>query len=243
MLVISLRIPHSAGGMSAKQYSVCMIPKISVGCAWFGLSNHICIRPQGDIGMQSNRALSESAKYVVLVRSKTQVSINEKKKEVFKMQEKKENLTMGNSRHTAMGEGAMPTIEQKDVVQAIDQQKQMEDLLNADDVVCAHVYDSNGYSEFLFRMSVENIANFLGARPLVQKMILTDFLDRPILCTVGFFIDQCPDKVLLEEVKRVLIPIQMGEVEAKPIFSPSIGEVVAYQLRQQTEEIDRGADV
>ena len=67
------------------------------------------------------------------------------------MQEKKENLTMGNSRHTAMGEGAMPTIEQKDVVQAIDQQKQMEDLLNADDVVCAHVYDSNGYSEFLFR--------------------------------------------------------------------------------------------
>ena len=101
-------IPHSAGGMSAKQYSVCMIPKISVGCAWFGLSNHICIRPQGDIGMQSNRALSESAKYVVLVRSKTQVSINEKKKEVFKMQEKKENLTMGNSRHTAMGEGAMP---------------------------------------------------------------------------------------------------------------------------------------
>ena len=34
---------------------------------------------------------------------------------------------------------------------------------------------SNGYSEFLFRMSVENIANFLGARPLVQKMILTDF--------------------------------------------------------------------
>lgn len=119
----------------------------------------------------------------------------------------------------------------------------MEDLLNADDVVCAHVYDSNGYSEFLFRMSVENIANFLGARPLVQKMILTDFLDRPILCTVGFFIDQCPDKVLLEEVKRVLIPIQMGEVEAKPIFSPSIGEVVAYQLRQQTEEIDGGADV
>ena len=105
------------------------------------------------------------------------------------MQEKKENLTMGNSRHTAMGEGAMPTIEQKDVVQAIDQQKQMEDLLNADDVVCAHVYDSNGYSEFLFRMSVENIANFLGARHLVQKMFLTDFLDRPILCTVGFFID------------------------------------------------------
>lgn len=47
----------------------------------------------------------------------------------------------------------------------------------------------------------------------------------------------------MEEVKRVLIPIQMGEVEAKPIFSPSIGEVVAYQLRQQTEEIDGGADV
>ena len=67
------------------------------------------------------------------------------------MQEKKENLTMGNSGHTAMSEDAMPTIEQKDAVQAFDPQKQMEDLLNADDVVCAHVYDSNGYSEFLFR--------------------------------------------------------------------------------------------
>ena len=109
MPVISLRIQHSAGGMSAKQYSVCTIPKISVGCAWSELSNHICILPQGDI-----------------------------------------------------------------------------------------------------------------------------------LCTIGFFIDRCPDKVLLEEVKRVLIPIQMGEVEAKPIFSPSIGEVVAYQLRQQPEAAGDG---
>ena len=159
------------------------------------------------------------------------------------MQEKKENLTMGNSGHTAKSEDAMPTIEQKGAVQAFDQQKQMEDLLNADDVVCAHVYDSDGYSEFLFRMSAENIANFLGARPLAREMVLTDSLDRRILCTIGNFIDRCPDKVLLEKVKKVLIPIQMCEAEAQPIFSPSIGEVVAYQLRQQAEETDGGAGV
>lgn len=110
---------------------------------------------------------------------------------------------------------------------------QLAKLLDQDNVVCAHVYDDDGYSEFLFQGTPENIANFIGARPLVHQIVLTDREETPFLWTIGYFIDRCPDKILLEAVKKVLIPIQMCDVEAQPVFSPSIGEVVGYMMRQQ----------
>jgi len=45
--------------------------------------------------------------------------------------------------------------------------------------------------------------------------------------------------VLLEKVKKSLIPIQMCEAEAQPIYSPSMGEVVAYLMRPTTEGEDK----
>ena len=119
---------------------------------------------------------------------------------------------------------------------ALDRERQLATLLEDDDVLCAHVYDDSGYSEFLFHGSPENIANFIGARPMVHQIVLTDRQECPVLRTIGYFIDRCPDKVLLEEVKKVLIPIQMCETEAQPIFFASIGEVVGYQLRQHRYE-------
>lgn len=101
---------------------------------------------------------------------------------------------------------------------------------------------SASYSEFLFHGSPENIANFIGARPMVHQIVLTDRQERPVLWTIGYFIDRCPDKVLLEEVKKVLIPIQMCETEAQPIFFASIGEVVGYQLRQHMSGGEGGAN-
>ena len=112
-------------------------------------------------------------------------------------------------------------------------ESQLAQLLEDDKLVCAHVYDDDGYSEYLFHGSPENIANFIGARPLVHQIVLTDREESPFLWTIGYFIDRCPDKVLLEEVKKALIPIQMCEVEAQPVFSPSIGEVVGYMMQQQ----------
>ena len=112
-------------------------------------------------------------------------------------------------------------------------------LLEDDDVLCAHVYDDSGYSEFLFHGSPENIANFIGARPMVHQIVLTDRQECPVLWTIGYFIDRCPDKVLLEKVKKSLIPIQMCEAEAQPIYSPSMGEVVAYLMRPTTEGEDK----
>lgn len=123
----------------------------------------------------------------------------------------------------------------------MDRERQLANLLDQDNVVCAHVYDNDGYSEFLFQGTPENIANFIGARPLVHQIVLTDREETPFLWTIGFFIDRCPDKVLLEAVKKFLIPIQMCEAEAQPVFSPSIGEVVGYMMRQQVSEAQGGA--
>ena len=117
---------------------------------------------------------------------------------------------------------------------ALDRERQLATLLEDDDVLCAHVYDDSGYSEFLFHGRPENIANFIGARPMVHQIVLTDRQERPVLWTIGYFIDRCPDKVLLEKVKKELIPIQMCEAEAQPIYSLSMGEVVAYLMRPTT---------
>ena len=44
---------------------------------------------------------------------------------------------------------------------------------------------------------------------------------------------------MLEKVKKELIPIQMCEAEAQPIYSPSMGEVVAYLMRPTTGGEDK----
>ena len=64
---------------------------------------------------------------------------------------------------------------------ALDRERQLATLLEDDDVLCAHVYDDSGYSEFLFHGSPENIANFIGARPMVHQIVLTDRQERPVL--------------------------------------------------------------
>ena len=74
---------------------------------------------------------------------------------------------------------------------ALDRERQLATLLEDDDVLCAHVYDDSGYSEFLFHGSPENIANFIGARPMVHQIVLTDRQERPVLWTIGYFIDRC----------------------------------------------------
>ena len=152
----------------------------------------------------------------------------------------KKNVEITGS--AALNTAAIPTGEQMGADQMPGRQAEIEELLNANDVVCAHVYDDQGYSEFLLHGSPENIANFIGARPLAHQIVLTDREERPFLWTIGFFIDRCLDKGLLEQVKNVLIPIQMCERAVQPIFCPSIGEVVGYQLRQQMVGYKGAAD-
>lgn len=83
----------------------------------------------------------------------------------------------------------------------------------------AYLYPLDGgeRKEFLFEMTPENIANFIGFHQWdTEKMILTDMLDRLLLETTGGFIFDCPDQNLCREIISFLAPIQMGEREAKP---------------------------
>ena len=83
----------------------------------------------------------------------------------------------------------------------------------------AYIYPLiGGRQEYVFDMTPEHIANFLGAHQFdAEKIVLTDMLDRLILNTIGGFIDQCPDQDLCRRIVPLLAPIQMGEAEAKEI--------------------------
>lgn len=80
----------------------------------------------------------------------------------------------------------------------------------------AYLYPMEGIKrqEYVFNMTPENIANFIGSHLYdMQKVVLTDMMDRLILDTVGGFIDNCPNQELCMQVIAVLAPIQMGDSE------------------------------
>lgn len=82
----------------------------------------------------------------------------------------------------------------------------------------AYLYPADGGNrqEYVFDMTPENIANFLGSHQFdAKKIILTDMLDRLVLDTAGGFIDNCPNQELCKQIIPVLAPIQMGEKEAE----------------------------
>lgn len=81
----------------------------------------------------------------------------------------------------------------------------------------AYLYPNDGSArqEYVFDMTPENIANFLGSHQFdAEKMILTDMMDRLILDTAGGFINNCPDQERCRNIVSLLAPIQMGEKEA-----------------------------
>lgn len=82
----------------------------------------------------------------------------------------------------------------------------------------AYLYPIEGIDtqEYVFDMTPENIASFIGSHPYdAQKIVLTDMLDRLILDTAGGFINNCPNQELCKQILLILAPIQMGEAESK----------------------------
>ena len=111
---------------------------------------------------------------------------------------------------------------------------QMAELLNGGERVYGFVEQDDGYEEYVFRKTPENIASFIGSRPMAITITITDPLDRLIVNTFGNFINQCPDQKLLGEIKKVLIPIQLGEAEPSDFFCPTMDHVEAYYMRQES---------
>ena len=95
--------------------------------------------------------------------------------------------------------------------------EKIEKIMEDGNVGYAYLYLNNSVlgEGFVFSMTPENIANFLGSHFLeARKMILTDLSDRLILDTYGGFVDHCQDKELLVKILDTLVPIQRGM--AKP---------------------------
>lgn len=81
---------------------------------------------------------------------------------------------------------------------------------------CVYKKGDNGmHTDFLFPMTPENIANFIGQNAFTaDKIIMTDLCDRLICESIyGGFIMNCPDQNLCRQIIPHLAPIQMGEAE------------------------------
>jgi len=61
----------------------------------------------------------------------------------------------------------------------------------------------------------EKVANFLVCDPSADKMV-TDFLDFPIVSTMGPFLDQCRPE-FRDELLPYLLPLQQGRKTPKPL--------------------------
>lgn len=100
----------------------------------------------------------------------------------------------------------------------------IEKMLDGNQVGYAYLYPLNSgeRQEYVFDMTPENIANFIGSHQSgARKMVLTDMCDRLILDTEGGFVNNCPNQELCRSIIPLLSPIQMGEkaVEAFPIVT------------------------
>ena len=98
-----------------------------------------------------------------------------------------------------------------------------------------YVYQGGEREEYVLKNTAQNIASFIGGRPNVSKMILTDIMDLLAVDRIGSFIDHCPDKNLLEDVKRILVSIQMGQMGAPEFFCPTKAEYERFMNRVEED--------
>ncbi len=111
-------------------------------------------------------------------------------------------------------------------------------VVGPEKLIRGHVCDDTGITVYVFENSPENIANFIGSRPMANWIIVTDLLDQGLVATYGWFIDHCPDKALLGKITSVLVPIQMGEAEAKPVLCVPEDALNDYVERTEHENGD-----
>ena len=96
--------------------------------------------------------------------------------------------------------------------------------------------DQGMHTDYMFKMTAENIANFIGKNAFTaDKIIMTDMCDRLICESVfGGFLMNCPDQDLCREIIPHLAPIQLGE--AVPKEFPVAAREDMEQLWAEEEE-------
>lgn len=109
------------------------------------------------------------------------------------------------------------------------QKEALSELLNKD-LAIGYVYGLDGdRQEYCFEKTPSHIASFIMLKKnSADKIVLTDTLDRLILNTFGEFINRCPDQMLLQEITKELVPMQMGDKGPINIPIASMEEAQAY---------------
>lgn len=98
--------------------------------------------------------------------------------------------------------------------------EELYDLMEDGNLGYACVYkqgDQGMHTDYMFKMTAENIANFIGKNAYTaDKITITDMCDSIICESIyGGFIMNCPDQNLCREIIPHLEPIQMGDAEPK----------------------------
>lgn len=116
------------------------------------------------------------------------------------------------------------------------QKKALAELLKKE-LVIGYVYGLDGErQEYYFEKSSSSIASFIMLKKEnADKIVLTDMLDRLVLDTYGEFINHCPDQRLLQEITRVLVPMQMGDKELVEIPIASAEEAQAFWSQENQQ--------
>lgn len=92
-------------------------------------------------------------------------------------------------------------------------------------VVC-YAYGENGYERTAIAANAENIASFLVANTEKSEMTITTPLDTVFIIARYGIIDKCMDQeYLIHNLLPVLAPMQMGQIEPKPVevFDETLG--------------------
>lgn len=95
-------------------------------------------------------------------------------------------------------------------------------IINSETIGYAYVYPlGDGVrKEYMLSLLPENLADFIGTHGLeAEKIIVTDIMDRLVVDTQMWFLDNCPDQKLCRDLIRRLAPIQMGQTEPGEILA------------------------
>lgn len=116
------------------------------------------------------------------------------------------------------------------------QKEALAELLEKE-LVIGYVYGLDGErQEYYFEKSPSGIASFIMLKKEhADKLVLTDTLDRLILDTYGEFINRCPDKKLLQEITKELVPMQLGDKEPAEIPIASAEEAQAFWSQENQQ--------
>ncbi|MBU7008704.1 recombinase family protein [Phosphitispora fastidiosa] len=105
------------------------------------------------------------------------------------------------------------------------------------ELIIGYMYGLDGKrQEYYFEKSPSSIASFIMLKKeQADKIVLTDTLDRLVLDTFGEFINRYPDRKLLQEITKELVPMQLDEKEPVSIPIVSAEEAQAFWSQESQQ--------